>query len=224
VGGAPLRWAARIAAILVALPLVLLVLYRFVPPPGTPLMLIRAVEGEGIDKAWRSLAAISPQAVRAVMAAEDARFCRHHGFDWVELGNAWSQWRRGGRLRGGSTISQQTTKNLFLWPGRDFVRKAIEAALTVPLELLWSKARIIEVYLNIVEWGPGIYGVEAAARHYFARPAAALTRREAALLAAILPNPRRWSASRPTPYIRARAATIEARMSAVGRGRPVCPD
>lgn len=217
-----LRWLVRGLVLLVLLPLPLLVLYRFVPPPGTPLMLIRALQGEGIEKTWRPLEAISPQAPRAVMASEDSRFCNHHGFDWIELGNAWTEWRRGRRLRGGSTISQQTVKNLFLWPGRSLVRKAFEAYLTVPLELLWSKARIIEVYLNIVEWGPGIYGIEAAARHHFGKPASALTRREAALLAAILPNPRRWSARRPTPYILARAATIEARMSAVGPGRPVC--
>jgi monofunctional biosynthetic peptidoglycan transglycosylase len=217
-----LRALARAALVLALVPIGLIVVYRFVPPPGTPLMLIRFAEGYGISKRWEPLDRISPNLVRAVMASEDARFCRHWGFDFVEMENAFEDWQDGERLRGASTITQQTAKNLFLWPGRNLVRKALETALTPVLELLWSKPRIIEVYLNVVEWGPGIYGAEAAARAYFGKPARELSRREATLLAAILPNPRRWSASRPTPYIERRAATISARMTQLPRTHPVC--
>jgi monofunctional biosynthetic peptidoglycan transglycosylase len=178
----------------------------------TPLMVIRAIEGEGIRKDWQPYAAISPHLVRAVMASEDTRFCQHHGFDWREIENALAASSAGERLRGASTISMQTAKNLFLWPGRSYLRKAVEAYFTVLLELFWSKKRIIETYLNVVEWGSGIYGAQAAAEAHFGKSAAALTRREASLLAAVLPNPRRWSASHPTRYILNRSATIRARM------------
>jgi monofunctional biosynthetic peptidoglycan transglycosylase len=209
------RWLLRLAVVLLGLPVALVVLYRFVPPPLTPLMLMRAAGGEPIDHAWVPLARISPSLVRAVIASEDERFCIHHGFDWESIALSWHAYRQGRRLRGASTISQQTAKNLFLWPGRNLLRKLLEAYATVPLELLWSKSRIIETYLNIVEWGHGIYGAEAASRAYFHKPAAMLTAREAALLAAVLPNPRRWSAGRPTPYVAERAARIERAMPAM---------
>ena len=129
-----------------------------------------------MTKTWRPLDEISPNLVRAVIAGEDARFCQHHGFDWEAIEAAWQRYRRGGgRLVGASTISMQTAKNLFLWPGRDWPRKALEAWFTVWIELFWSKRRIVEVYLNVVELGPGLYGAEAAARHYFGKPAASLT-------------------------------------------------
>ena len=154
----------------------LVALYRVVPPPATPLMLLRAAQGYGMTKTWRPLDEISPNLVRAVIAGEDARFCQHHGFDWEAIEAAWERYERGGgRLVGASTISMQTAKNLFLWPGRDWLRKGLEAWFTAWIELFWSKRRIIEVYLNVVEWGPGIYGAEAAARHYFGKPAASLT-------------------------------------------------
>ncbi|MEK0082634.1 monofunctional biosynthetic peptidoglycan transglycosylase [Benzoatithermus flavus] len=210
------RRLGRIALVLLLLPTFLILLFRFVPPPVTPLMLWRLVEGEGLDKDWTAFAAISPHLARAVIAAEDNRFCEHHGIDWPalrhEIGRAWA----GEHARGASTISMQTTKNVLLWPGRDPVRKVLEAALTPQLELLWGKRRIMEVYLNVAETGPGIYGAEAAARRFFKKPAARLTRHEAALIAAVLPNPRRWSPQRPTRYIAQRARMIERRMEQLG--------
>jgi monofunctional biosynthetic peptidoglycan transglycosylase len=203
----------RIAIVLlVALP-VLILIYRFVPVPLTPLMVLRQMQGEGLDKRWVDYDAISPNLRRAVLASEDARFCTHHGFDWTEIDAALNDFQSGDRLRGASTITQQTAKNLFLWPG-GWLRKIVEVYPTVLLELLWPKRRILETYLNIVEWGPGLYGAEAASRDYFGRPARTLTAPEAALMAAVLPNPRRWSPAKPTDYIRSRAATIQARMSA----------
>lgn len=186
-------------------------------------MIIRSAEGEPLRKQWMPLNRLSPWLLRAVVASEDARFCRHHGFDWVEIADAIDRFRAGDRLRGASTISMQTAKNLFLWPGRSLLRKAIESYLTVLIELTWPKSRILEVYLNVVEWGPGVYGAEAAAQAHFHKPALALTRREAALLAAILPDPRELSADRPSPYVDERAAAIEARLSAVEiPGAPTC--
>ena len=205
-------WA--IAAILLS-PVLLTLIYRYAPPPGTPLMAIRLFEGEGIRKDWVPMRRISPHAVRAVIALEDINFCRHSGVDWGELFDALAQHFKGGKLRGASTISMQTAKNLYLWPGRDFVRKAIEAPLTFLIESLWDKRRIMEVYLNVIEWGPGIYGIEAASRAYFRKPASRLTAREAGLLAAVLPNPRRWSPERPTVYIQGRMYTSMARAASM---------
>jgi monofunctional biosynthetic peptidoglycan transglycosylase len=184
-------------------------LYRVLPPPATPLMLIRGTQGYGMTKAWRPLEEISPNLVRAVIAGEDSRFCEHHGFDWDAIEAAWERYRRGGRrLVGASTISMQTAKNLFLWPGRDWLRKGLEAWFTVWIELFWSKRRIIEVYLNVVEWGPGLYGAEAAARHSFDKPAASLTAPEAARLASVIPDPLDRSASRPGSEARRHSAFI----------------
>jgi monofunctional biosynthetic peptidoglycan transglycosylase len=157
-----------------------------------------------------------------VIAAEDNLFCTHHGFDLGSLQDAFDDWQDDRRTRGASTISMQTSKNLFLWPGRDFVRKGAEAYVTAWMELLWPKTRIAEVYLNIAEWGPGLYGAEAAARAYFKKPAADLSRREAALLAAVLPNPRAWSPARPTAYIARRAATLQRRMTQLGPALLAC--
>ena len=198
-------------------------LYRLLPPPVTPLMLIREVEGYGIAKSWRPLAQISPHLARAAMAGEDAKFCQHHGFDWEAIREAWRRYEAGAkRLRGASTISMQTAKNVFLWPGRDWLRKALEAYFTALIELAWGKRRIIEIYLNVVEWGPGIYGAEAAAQFYFHKPAAALTAEEAARLAAILPDPLKWSASRPDRYVAGRAAFIRANMPEVPTATTAC--
>jgi monofunctional biosynthetic peptidoglycan transglycosylase len=190
--------------------------YRVVPPPGTPLMLIRALEGHGLDRARVSLDEIAVPLREAVLAAEDNRFCGHRGFDTVELRDAISDWRAGGRLRGASTISMQTSKNLFLWPGRDWLRKGLEAYMTVWLELLLPKRRILEHYLNNVEFGPGIYGAQAAARHHFGRDAAALTPRQAALLAAVLPNPLERSAGAPSDFVQRQADRIQTRMRQLG--------
>jgi monofunctional glycosyltransferase len=217
------RLAIAVLAILVGVPAAGVILYAIVPPPITPLMIIRLFEGEGLDRQWRPASAIAPDLFRAVVAAEDARFCEHFGFDRVELEKAVREWRRGRRIRGASTITMQTAKNLFLWPGRMFLRKAAEAYLTPWLEVGWSKARILEIYVNIAEWGPGIYGAEAAAKFYFGKPAIALSTNEAALLAAILPNPRQWSPVRPTVYIRERARMIRAHMAdAPVSGSDIC--
>lgn len=201
-----------VIVLLLALPVLILV-YRFVPAPLTPLMVLREMQGEGLEKQWVDYEQLSPNLRRAVIASEDAHFCSHHGFDWNSIDQAWDDYQSGVRLRGASTITQQTAKNLVLWPG-GWVRKVIEVYPTVLLELLWPKRRILETYLNVIEWGPGIYGAEMASRAYFGRPARLLTAPEAALLAAVLPNPRRWSPARPTDYIRSRAATIQARMGA----------
>ena len=197
-------------------PVALLLIYRQLDPPITPLMLIRLIEGEGLTKTWVPLADISPHVPRAVIALEDNNFCEHHGFDWGEIFEALSEYYKGERLRGASTISMQTTKNLFLWPQRNLLRKVAEAPLTLIMEALWDKQRIIEVYLNIVEWGPGVYGVEAAAQAHFRKPARRLTPREAALLAAVLPNPRKWSPSRPSGYLLRQVRTSYRRVRQLG--------
>jgi monofunctional biosynthetic peptidoglycan transglycosylase len=202
--------------VLLLAPPALLLVYRFLPVPITPLMVIRLVQGEGLHKTWVPLEAIAPALPQAVLAAEDNRFCEHAGFDWVELEGQIDRALAGRRARGASTITMQTAKNLFLWPGRDPVRKALEAWLTPQIELLWPKRRIIEVYLNVAEFGPGIYGAEAAARAYFGKSAGALGPREAALLAAVLPSPRRWSPERPTEYLLGRARTIRTRIAQLG--------
>ena len=206
------RLVMILLALLLGVPGAGVILYAAVPPPVTPLMVLRLFEGEGLSREWRPREAIAPDLFRAVIAAEDGRFCEHFGFDGVELAKAFRDWRRGRRVRGASTITMQTAKNLFLWPGRQFVRKAAEAWITPWLELGWSKARILEIYVNIAEWGPGIYGAEAASRAYFGKSADALSANEAALLAAALPNPRVWSPAKPSTYLRERARVIRARM------------
>ncbi len=195
--------------LLFALPHVLLLAYRVVPPPLTTLMLIRLVERQGLSKEWVGRDRIAPALAEAAIAAEDNRFCEHHGVDWTAMQSALDEYRSEDRVRGASTITMQTVKNLVLWPGRDPIRKALEIYFAYYVELIWPKRRIMEVYLNVAEWGSGLYGAEAASRRYFGTPARQLTAREAALLAAVLPNPRRWRPDRPTPYIEARAETIE---------------
>lgn len=214
--GIVIAWILRILTIILLLPPMVILVYRFVPPPITPLMVIRSIEGHPHNRSWVSAADISPEMFRAVIASEDAKFCRHHGFDWQAMDQDFERYEEGvGKLRGASTISMQTAKNLFLWPDRTFLRKGLEAPLTAELELLLTKKRIIELYLNIVEMGPGIYGVEAASQTAFHHSAKTLNRREAALLAAILPSPLKSSASRPSAYIQRRIGTIEARMEDV---------
>lgn len=210
-----LRFALWSLAAALLLPLALVLLYRFVPPPATPLMLIRAAEGHGWSRDWVPLDRISPHLVRAVLASEDQRFCAHWGFDTVELRRAVEDWRDGGRLRGASTVTQQTAKNLFLWPRSDVLRKALEVYPTLLIEVLWPKRRVVEVYLNIVEFGPGLYGAEAASRALFGRDAAALTPVQASLLAAVLPNPLGRDAARPDAFLDARATRIRGVMSGV---------
>lgn len=208
-----LRIALWCVLVCFALPVPFVIAYRFVPPPLSALMAIRALEGAPLHYRWVPLARISPSLMHAVVASEDEKFCFHHGFDWQAIDEDWRQFRARHGMKGASTISMQTAKNLFLWPGRSILRKGIEAYITVLIEFFWDKHRIIETYLNIVEWGNGIYGAETAAEQLFGKPAAALSPQEAALLAAILPNPRQWSATHPTAYIAGRAALIRARMS-----------
>lgn len=189
---------------------------RFLPISYTPLMLIRLTEGYGLEKSWRPAREIAPQLGQAVIAAEDNLFCSHYGVDWQAVGQAVAEFRAGDGLRGASTITMQTTKNLMLWPGRNPVRKLLEAYGATVLDFVWPKRRILEIYLNIVEWAPGIYGAEAAAQHHFGKPAAGLTTREAALLAAVLPNPLGWAPNPPGNYVARRANSIELRIRQLG--------
>jgi monofunctional glycosyltransferase len=187
-----------------------------VPVPITPLMVIRVVEGEGLRREWVALEQIAPALREAVVAAEDNLFCQHWGFDLAALRGEIEAMREGRRARGASTITMQTAKNLFLWPERSLTRKVLEAWLTPQIELLWPKQRILEVYLNIAELGPGIYGAEAAARAHFGKSAAELSPREAALIAAVLPSPRQWSPVRPTDFLHRRVETIHTRVNQLG--------
>ena len=187
-------------------------LLRFIDPLGTPLMVYRWIQGDGWDYRWRTLAKISPYLQQAVMASEDQKFLHHEGFDWEQMERAMEENQRRARHRGASTITMQAAKNLFLWQGQSWARKGIEAYYVILIELIWPKWRIMEVYLNIAEWGRGIYGAEAAARRHFGSPASSLTREHAALMAAVLPNPRRWSPARPTPYIEERKHSILGQM------------
>lgn len=214
-----LRWVVRALVVFAVWSVGSVALLRFVDPPLTPLMVLRLAEGllhgtwVGVDYRWVDLDRVSPALLAAVLASEDARFFRHHGIDFVEIdrARAYNERHDGRRLRGASTISMQCARSTFLWTGRSWVRKGLEVYFTGLLELLWSKRRILEVYVNVVEWGDGVYGVEAAAQQAFKVPAAKLTPQQAALLAAVLPAPRRWTAARPTRGVRARAARIAAR-------------
>lgn len=203
------RIVTIILIVVFVLPPAWVVIYRVLPPPITILMMQRMLQGKGLDYRWRPLSKISPAMVQAAIGAEDARFCEHHGFDVQAMQKAMAHnKRRPGRIRGGSTISQQTAKNAFLWPDRSFVRKGVEAYFTVLTEALWGKRRIMETYLNIVEMGPGIYGAEAAAQRYFGTDAAHLTNLQASRLAAILPDPLKWRADVPGPYVQKRSRRI----------------
>lgn len=189
--------------------------YLFFDPPSTVLMLQRASEGQAISHTPVPLNRISPFLIRSVIASEDSNFCSHHGFDVNAIQDALESNADGGRLRGGSTISQQTAKNLFLWPQRSWVRKGFETYFTALIEFMWPKHRIMEAYLNSAEWGDGNFGAEAAARARFGVSAADLTPLQAARLAAVLPSPNRWRADSPGPYVRRRAATIVDRAQVV---------
>ena len=204
-----------IILVLLLMPVGGVLIHAVVPPPITLLMVQRLTEGEGLHARWRGLDDLSPDLVDAVIAAEDSRFCEHDGFDIEAIQDALEENAEGGRIRGGSTLSQQTAKNVFLWPGRGWIRKGLEAGYTVLIEAIWPKRRIVEVYLNVAEMGPGVYGAEAAARHWFGKSASDLTRTEAARLAAILPNPREYHASEPGPYVRRRTRAILANMGTI---------
>lgn len=214
-------WLWRIAMalfiLLVPAPILLLLAFRFVPIPGTPEMLVSLLQGKGASYHWSD--DISPRLERAVIAAEDQNFCTHHGFDFDAIQKAVADHKRrpGKPMRGASTISQQTARTLFLVPMRSWTRKGLEAYLTVLIEGLWPKKRILDAYLNTVDWGDGIFGAEAAARRYFGTTAAALSSEEAARLAAILPNPHKWRAARPGRYVARRAGMLQGRSAMVTR-------
>jgi monofunctional biosynthetic peptidoglycan transglycosylase len=205
-----------VLAVLAIGPPLWVVIYRIVPPPITILMVERMIQGQGLNKSWRPLSEMSPSLAQAVIGAEDARFCEHHGFDFKAMEAAAAHnARHPGKIRGGSTISQQTAKNVFLWPGRSYVRKGAEAYFTVLIEALWGKRRILETYLNVVEWGPGVYGAEAASQSYFGHDADQLTLEESARLAAILPDPLKWKAVHPGRYVARRTRHITAAAATV---------
>ena len=201
----------------------LVAVYTVINPPITPLMLLRPIEGiiqgklVGIDKDWVDYEEISPNLFRAVISAEDGKFLRHDGFDWnaIKRARRINTMRKGKKIIGASTISMQTSKNVFLWQGRNYIRKGLEAYFTILIEAIWGKKRILEIYVNSIEWGNGIYGVEAASQKYFKKSAKTITKREAALLAAVLPNPRKWSPAAPTGYIKQRSNGIQARMGGI---------
>ncbi|USQ95599.1 monofunctional biosynthetic peptidoglycan transglycosylase [Caulobacter sp. RL271] len=209
--------ALALFIVLVAGPVAMVILYRFIPPPVTPLMVIRAVEGRGLDHRWRPIDQVSPALPRALIAAEDAKFCDHRGFDFDALYKAYENNESGKKVRGGSTISQQTAKNVFLWPGRSYVRKGLEAWFTVLIETFWGKKRIMEVYLNSIEYGSGIYGAEAASQRYFGVGADRLSQAQASRLAAILPSPLKWQVVKPGKYVAKRSKKIGKASGAVRR-------
>jgi monofunctional biosynthetic peptidoglycan transglycosylase len=211
-----LKAAILVVVVFLLLPYLLAPLYRFVDPVST-LMLWRRATGARVERVWVPLAAMSPALLRSVLVAEDARFCVHRGVDFGELRAAIQDADDISEMRGGSTIAQQTAKNLFLWPGRSVVRKVLEFPLALWLDLVLGKRRLMEVYLNIAEWGPnGEFGADAGAKHAFGKSARDVDAREAALMAAILPNPVRRSAQRPGPGVRRLSGIYQARAARTG--------
>ncbi len=215
-------WCTALA--LMVLPLLLLVIYRFVYPPVTPLMVQRFVQqvkdpGREVvfERDYVRLEDISPYLVTAVISSEDGRFMRHQGFDVPMLKQSYRENKRGRRVRGGSTISMQTAKNVFLPHRRSYLRKAFEAGFTLAIEKVWGKERIMEIYLNVIEFGDGIYGCEAAAQHYFGHSAKTLSRNEAAQLAVSLPSPLKRNPGHATPYFKRQTAVVQGRMAQYGR-------
>lgn len=212
-----LRWAVVAFMALLILLLTLVAAYRFLPPVST-LMLARYATGKPVERVWVPLERISPRLIAAVVASEDSRFCDHNGVDWTALHEVAAQADEDGPARGASTIAMQTAKNLFLWPSRSYVRKGLELPLALLIDAAWPKRRVLEVYLNIAELGPGVFGAEAAARAKFDKSAAALTAREAALIATSLPNPARRDAAKPGRGHVRLAATIQRRAESVDLG------
>lgn len=207
-----IRWPLRIIGGFLILSVVMVVIYRFVPPPVTLTMLF---DKNGFTKEWMSLEDMDPDMARAAIAAEDSKFCLHHGFDAEAIQKAFEHNERGGRIRGGSTISQQTAKNVFLWQNGGFFRKGLEAWFTLLIEALWGKHRIMEVYLNVAETGIGTYGANAGAMRYFNHDASTLTRAEAARIAAVLPLPKKRAAVAPSGFTRRYGNSISRRVGVV---------
>ena len=204
------------AAGMLVLTIIVVLLFRWVHPPTTAFMIQERLSGTKIDYRWVPMTRISPYTALAVIASEDQNFFNHWGIDLKAIADAIEDNRRRETPRGASTISQQVVKNLFLWPGHSYVRKAIEVYFTVVMELLWPKQRILEIYLNIAEMGNGVFGVEAAGQRFFHKAADDLNRRESATLAAVLPNPKQMVAARPSDYVRRRTWQIAQQMAALG--------
>ena len=214
-----LRWTGRGAVALVALFLLLVILGIFINPRLTPYLIAEGWRQGGVDRVWVPIEDMAPEMARSVVASEDANFCEHWGFDMKAIRAAMNE----GAGRGASTISQQVTKNVFLWHGRSWPRKALEALMTPVVELFWSKRRILEVYLNVAETGKGVFGVEAAAKHYFGVSAAGLSPPQAALIAAALPDPKGRNPARPSGYLRGRArAILDGAATIRADGRAAC--
>lgn len=207
---------AALLVVFVALPVLLILLYRVVPPPVTSVMMLRLLEGQAISRDWVPLRDIAPNVRYAVLASEDNRFCAHRGVDWTALWRAAGAELDGGARGGASTITMQTARNLMLWPQRSYIRKGLELYVATLIEALWPKQRILEVYLNIAEWGPGVFGIEAAARHHFGVSAQSLTRQEAARLAVILPNPIDLHATASTGHVTRQARVVANRIGQLG--------
>lgn len=220
------RWLGLSVAAFLMLSVLLVLPLRWLDPPASAFMLQHRIEAR-LDREpapmlyheWVDWSLIAPEMALAVIAAEDQRFPDHAGFDLIEIRNAWESYEAGGALRGASTLSQQTAKNLYLWPGRNWLRKGLEAWLTVLIEALWSKQRILEIYLNIAQFGPDTYGVGAASWRFFDRPPIALEREQAAQLAAVLPNPELYLVERPSAWVRKRAGWIDQQMRQLGGTR-----
>jgi monofunctional biosynthetic peptidoglycan transglycosylase len=212
-----IEWAlVGIVGVFVVLPVGLILLYRIVPPPLTTVMAIRLVEGYGLSRNWVPLEEIAPSVRYAVIASEDNNFCSHSGVDWAALRQAMAAEIEGGGQGGASTLTMQTARNLMLWPHRSYIRKGLELYVATLIDALWPKERIFEVYLNIAEWGPGVFGIEAAAQHHFGVSARDLTPREAARLAVILPNPIELHATASTGHVTRQAAIVRKRIGQLG--------
>lgn len=218
-----LRISKRVAVWYLGITFVWVLAYRFINPPITFLMIQRGIERKSdgkdwkIEKKWVDADSLSANLKTAAIAGEDVNFLKHWGFDFKAMENAYEKNQKGKRIIGGSTISQQTAKNVFLWPGRSYIRKVFEVYFTTLIELLWSKERILEVYLNVIETGDGLYGAEAACWNYYRHSAKSMSKQHAALLVAVFPNPRRWSPANPTPYIYRKQYLILRNMRRLGK-------
>lgn len=214
-----LKFIGKVILYFLGISIGLVILFKFIPVPFTPLMFIRTFEQIGSNdkvvwkRDWISIDEMGTSIQKAVIASEDGKFTTHNGFDVKAIEKAYKNNQKGRKVKGGSTISQQTAKNVFLWPGRSYLRKGLEAYFTVLIEVVWGKERIMEVYLNSIEMGNGIYGIEAASQHWFNKSAKNLTKAEAAAIAAILPNPRVYKAKNSSRYIERRKNAIKRQMN-----------
>ncbi|MEG0916150.1 MAG: monofunctional biosynthetic peptidoglycan transglycosylase [Myroides sp.] len=214
-----LKFIGKVILYFLGISIGLVILFKFIPVPFTPLMFIRTFEQIGSNdkvvwkRDWVSIDEMGTSIQKAVIASEDGKFTTHNGFDVKAIEKAYKNNQKGRKVKGGSTISQQTAKNVFLWPGRSYLRKGLEAYFTVLIEVVWGKERIMEVYLNSIEMGNGIYGIEAASQHWFNKSAKNLTKAEAAAIAAILPNPRVYKAKNSSRYIERRKNAIKRQMN-----------